>query len=135
MHVDYQLPNEHSRVGYLLDRIECGNAAFQATIVVVEEDDEPDGKKNKPEGAATHILPKDPVVKKRLLVAKRSATQISLVENYGGGDGGDGGYGGYGGSKLGIGSTGVHFRYYKTCGVQRPLPSTKDGVDGALCNG
>jgi hypothetical protein len=69
LHVDYQLPNAHSRVGYLLDGIECDDAALQAAIAVVEEDDDPLGKRNDFEAAATHILPKDPVAKRRILAA------------------------------------------------------------------
>ena len=100
LHVDFQLPNGHTRVGYLLDAIECDDASLQAAMAKVEEDDGPDGKRNNFETAASHLLPKDPVVKKRLLAAKRSAAQISEV------DAGDGG------SKTGIGYTGVHFRYH-----------------------
>ena len=39
LHVDYQLPNGDTRVDYLLDGIECDDAALQEAIVVVEEDD------------------------------------------------------------------------------------------------
>ena len=44
-----------------------------------------------------------------MLAAKRLATQISLVEDYGGNGGGGGGSK----SKSGMGLTVVHFRYYK----------------------
>ena len=71
IHIAYQLPNRNSRVGFLLDNIECEDTALQAAIAVIEEDDGPDGKRNDFEAAAAHILPKDPVVKKQLLAAKR----------------------------------------------------------------
>ena len=35
LYVDYQLPNDHSRVGYTLDGIECNDAALYAEITVV----------------------------------------------------------------------------------------------------
>ena len=35
VHVDYQLPNEHSRVEFLLDGIEYKDAALHADVAVV----------------------------------------------------------------------------------------------------
>ena len=37
-HVSFQLPNEYSRVGYLLDAIENNDPPLQATLANVEED-------------------------------------------------------------------------------------------------
>ena len=71
-------------MGYLLDGIESEDAALQAVIATVEEEDVPGGKRNDFETAAAHILPKDPVVKRRLTVAKQVTVQVSSV---GGGDG------------------------------------------------
>ena len=31
-HVQYQLPNEHSRVGFLLEAIQCSDPGLQATV-------------------------------------------------------------------------------------------------------
>ena len=42
--VEFQLPNGHTRVGYLLHAIECDAAALLAVVAKVEEDDTPSGK-------------------------------------------------------------------------------------------
>ena len=55
-HVEFQLPNGHSRMGYLLNSIEYEDAT-------VEDDDGPAGKLNDFEAAAAHIPPKCPVTK------------------------------------------------------------------------
>ena len=73
MYVDFQLPNGHTRVGYLLDAIECDDVALLAAIAKVKEDDSTNGKCSNFELCATHLLPKDLVVKKCLLLSKRSA--------------------------------------------------------------
>ena len=106
-HVDYRLPNEHSRVGFLLDAIQCPDHKLHATMASIEGDDTPDGLRNNFEAAASALVPKDPVAKKRLAMAgsKRDQSSISGVE---------------GGDvsavntkkKPGIGKTGVHFRFY-----------------------
>jgi hypothetical protein len=63
MHVDYQLPNERTRVKYLLDSIRtCNDAGVQARIANIEGDDTTNGKRNKFESTVTHLLPADPVV-------------------------------------------------------------------------
>ena len=56
-HVTYQLPNEHSRVGYLLDAIQCSDAGLQATMAYIKT--EQAGLRNDFEGAATFLLPYD----------------------------------------------------------------------------
>jgi hypothetical protein len=72
-HVQYQLPNQHSRVGFLLDAIQNNDAGLQAAIASVRTDDGPHGKRNDFEAAATHLLPYNPVAKKRLSGTKRGA--------------------------------------------------------------
>ena len=106
-HVEFQLPNEHSRVGYLLDAIECNDPPLQAAMANVEEDvgdgtaDNP-GKRNDFELAVAYILPKDPVAKKRESTSKRGASEISDV---------NANISGFG-DKAGIGKTGVHLRWH-----------------------
>ena len=102
LHVDYQLPNGYTWVWYLLDGIKCNDAPIQAAIAVVKEDNAVERKRSYFETAALHILPKDPVIKRSIMLAKRLAAQIPMVED----DGGDSG------PKSGIGRTGVHFRYH-----------------------
>ena len=81
-HVSYQLPNEHTWVGYLLEGIQCADAGLQAAMASVQTDNSADGMHNDFEKAAAHLLPYDPVAKKRATMTKnkRSAAQISSVE-------------------------------------------------------
>jgi hypothetical protein len=63
LHVDYQLPNERTRVKYLLDSIRgCNDPGVQARIANIEGDDSANGKRNQFEDSVTHLLPADPVV-------------------------------------------------------------------------
>jgi hypothetical protein len=103
-HVQYQLPNQHSRVGYILDAIESDDAGLQAAMANVADDTGPGGKRGDFEAAVAYILPKDPVVKRKQDVAsgKRNSADISdttaAVADFG--------------TKAGIGKTGVHLRYH-----------------------
>ena len=63
-HVEYQLPNSHTRVSYLLGGIQCSDAGLQAAMASVRTDDGPQGMRNDFESAAAHLLPYDPVAKK-----------------------------------------------------------------------
>ena len=65
-HVDYRLPNQHSRVGFLLDAIQCPDHKLHATMASIERDDTPDGLRNNFEAAASALVPKDPVAKSGL---------------------------------------------------------------------
>jgi hypothetical protein len=60
-HVVYQLPNEHSQVGYLLDSFMTGDAGLNATMASIKTDTNKNGKRNNFEAAVTHLLPYDPV--------------------------------------------------------------------------
>jgi hypothetical protein len=106
-HVTYQLPNEYSRVGYLLDAILCNDAGLQAAMASIKTDQTANGLRNDFEASATHLLPYDPVQKKRSDHAggKRAAADISdttgeeaNVISFG--------------TKKGTGSTGVSLRYH-----------------------
>ena len=105
-HVTYQLPNEHSRVGYVLDNIQCNDAGLQAAMASVKTDTTPNGLRNNFEAMASHLLPYDPVQKKRAAAGdKRPSAEISDVNadevnisSFG--------------TKKGIGKTGVHLRYH-----------------------
>jgi hypothetical protein len=108
-HVQYQLPNQHSRVGFLLDAIQNNDASLQAAIASVRTDDGPYGKKNDFEAAATHLLPYDPVAKKRPSGTKRGAGIISAVSHIAEDDQTPITTGG----KSSVGKTGVHLRYHK----------------------
>ena len=114
LHVAFQLPNEHSRVGFLLDGIENDDAGLQAAIANVEDDNGVDGKRNDFEKASSHLLPKDPVVKRSLQV-KRGAGEISEMtgttvvrKKVAGSNPGER----RSAAKVGIGNSGVHLRYH-----------------------
>jgi hypothetical protein len=109
-YVEYQLPTEHTRVGYLLAGIQCNDAGLQAAMASVRLDTAPlTGKRSDFEACATHLLPYDPVAKKRTTSNKRGAGEISdataafnrvEISSFG--------------TKEGIGKTGVHLRYHKS---------------------
>jgi hypothetical protein len=120
-HITYQLPNEHSRVGYLLDAIQCSDAGLQAAMASIKTDQVPDGLRNNFEAAAMHLLPYDPVQRKRSGHAgrKRSAAEISDVTH----DEAD--ISSFG-AKKGIGKTGVHLRYHPSSEYQKLTTEQKD---------
>jgi hypothetical protein len=60
-HVTYQLPNEHSRVGYLLTAIQFSYTGLQAAMASIKTNQAPDGLRNNFEAAVSHLLPYDPV--------------------------------------------------------------------------
>jgi hypothetical protein len=65
-HITFQLPNERTRVTYLLDAIQCNDPGLQAAMANVRTDTDPvDGKMNDFEATASYLLPYDPVSKKR----------------------------------------------------------------------
>ena len=100
-YVQYQLPIEHTRVGYPLAGIQLNDAGLQAAMTSIQIDTSPSGKRNSFEATATHILPYDTVAKKRT-PNKRGSSDIldtSKAEVY------------RFGTKAGIGKTGVHLRY------------------------
>ena len=103
-HVQYQLPNEHSRVGFLLKVIQCSDAGLQAAMASIKTDNGPEGMRNNFEATAAHLLPYDPVAKKRSNGQKRGAAQISSVMDPTPNTT----------KKPSIGKSGVHVRYYKT---------------------
>ena len=113
-HIAYQLPNEHTRVGYLLEGIQCSDPGLQAAMASVRMDDGPNGMRNDFENAAAHLLPYDPVATKRAAGTKRPAANISDTRGMHGSNASaieisdatskDG--------KVSIGKTGVHLRYH-----------------------
>ena len=116
-HVAYQLPNEHSRVGYLLEAIQCSDAGLQAAMASVKTDTGPTGMRNNFEAAAAHLLPYDPVAKKRAAGSKRGASLISGVD-------GEVQVSATG-TKVGIGKTGVHLRYHTYSEYKKLTPEQR----------
>ena len=117
-HVDFQLPNEHTRVGYLLEAIQCSDAGLQAAMASIKVDTGANGKRNDFEASAAHLLPYDPVAKRRAQNSNKRnissisdvqvRTDVSAVE------------------KPGIGKTGVHFRYYKAAEYKKLTKEQRD---------
>ena len=103
-HVQYQLPNEHSRVGFLLKAIQCTDPGLQAAMASIKTGNGLEGMRNNFEATAAHLLPYDPVAKKRSSGQKRGSAPISSVMDPSP-------------TKTknpSIGTTGVHLYYYKT---------------------
>ena len=110
-HVTFQLPNERTRVTYLLDAIQCSDPGLQAAMAQVRTDSGGGGKMNDFEATASYLLPYDPVSKKRASGAKRGIGSISEIT---GSDEADvSSVKESGSTKPSIGKTGVEFRYYK----------------------
>ena len=103
-HVQYQLPNEHSRVGFLLQAIQCSDPGLQAAMASIKTDNGPEGMRSNYEATAAHLLPYDPVAKKRSNGQKRGSEQISSDMDPSPTTT----------KKPSIVKTGVHLRYYKT---------------------
>jgi hypothetical protein len=114
-HVAYQLPNEHSRVGYLLDSIQNNDPGLQAAMANVRSSKGVGGMRSNFESMVAHILPYCPVAKKKTTGSKRGAGEISTVD----GDKNDGNVSSFG-VKSGRGpKTGVHLRYHKHSEYQK----------------
>jgi hypothetical protein len=114
-HVDYQLPNEHSRVGYLLDSIQNNDPGLQAAMANVRTSQGVTGMRSNFEPMIAHILPYCPVAKKKIAGTKRGNGEISAIE----GDKTEGNVSSFG-TKTGRGpKTGVHLRYHKHSEYQK----------------
>jgi hypothetical protein len=107
-HIEYQLPNEHSRVGYLIDSIQNNDPGLQAGLANVRSDKGPEGMRGDFETMVAHILPYCPVTKKRTAGSKRDHADISVT--FAEGESAD--ISSFG-SKSGVGKTGVHLRFHK----------------------
>jgi hypothetical protein len=120
-HVTYQLPNEHSRVGYLLTAIQCSDAGLQAAMASIKTDQAPNGLRNDFEAAASHLLPYDPVQKKRTERPgnKRDSANISDTT-------GEEAEVSAFGAKKGTGKTGVHLRYHNADEYKKLSKHQKD---------
>jgi hypothetical protein len=110
-HVTFQLPNERTRVTYLLDAVQCSDPGLQAAMAQVRTDSGAGGKMNDFEATASYLLPYDPVSKKRASGAKRGMASISDIT--GSDEAGISSVKESGSAKPSIGKTGVEFRYYK----------------------
>ena len=109
-HVPFQLPNEHTRVTYLVDSIQNSDPGLQAALAQVRADKAEGGLSNSFEDTAAHLQPYDPVAKKRTAANKRDLADISDTQGEA-----DANIGATSASKKpAIGKTGVEFRFYKS---------------------
>ena len=115
-HVQYQVPNEHSRVGFLLEAIQCSDPGVQAAMASIKTDNGLEGMRSNFEATAVHLLPYDPVDNKRTSGEKRSSAQISSVVDTSNATK----------KKPSVGRTGVHLHYYKTAEYRNPNQEQKD---------
>ena len=102
-HVAFQLPNEHTRVRYLIDSIQCNDPELQASLAAIRKDDAtPSGMRNNFENAVTFLLPSCPVAKKRKTTGSGGNfnAEISFTNAQDG-------------TKKRTGKTGVELRYHK----------------------
>ena len=76
-HVAYQLPNDRTRVTYLLDSMNCTDPELLAAVAAVKNDDP--GMRDTFELTATSISPSDPVARKKMN-SKRPAADILATE-------------------------------------------------------
>ena len=60
----YQLPNEHSRVGFLPEVIQCSDPGLQAAMASIKTDNGLEGMRNKFEATAAHLLPMTQLLKR-----------------------------------------------------------------------
>ena len=112
-HVNFQLPNKSTRVGYLLDGIECSDAPLQAAMALVRNDDAVNGKRNDFEATALFIVPHCPIARKHSTGNKCGMAQI--LDAVGKDDKQPPAEVGAvsGSKKVSFGKTGVEFRFYK----------------------
>ena len=111
-HVQIELPNERTRVGYLLENIDCHDKDVTTALSHIRLDDSPTGMRSDFERSVAFLLPTDPVKKKKGV--KRDAGRISSTTAEASSAGG-----GKDKSKKKArfksttGTSGVEFRYYK----------------------
>ena len=80
-HLNFQLPNEHTRVGYLLNNIQNSDPALQAALASIRQDK--DGLRNKFEDAVAILIPVDPFVQNKANKRTTSYEISSVVTNNG----------------------------------------------------
>jgi hypothetical protein len=121
-HVDFQLPTEHTRVGYLIDNIENSDADLRAAIANIRQNVN-DTRLNF-ESAIAVLLPVDPFVKQR-------RNNGGNGRPTGGGQpnanvSSSAGVASANGNDAGIGKTGVHLRFHKEAEYLQLNPAQKE---------
>ena len=115
------------RKGGLISAIKCDDAGLQAAIANILDDK--NGKRQDFEATAAYLLPKDPVAKRRGTGQKWSSTEISNTTAKKVSAKGKS-------SKVGNGTTGVHFCYYMPKAYAKlPKEQKKDLSEWCAKNG
>ena len=78
-HVQFQVPNEHTRVGYLIDNIKCSNAALQAAIAKACTNT--GGARDNFEQAVAELLSVDPYIPNK---TNTKSVTFANVSSFGG---------------------------------------------------
>ena len=78
-HAAYQIPNEHTQVGYLLASIDTNDAELQAAMANVNQEKTPNGLRKNFEFTVATILPADPISKKQVKGSKHG-DEISSMD-------------------------------------------------------
>ena len=73
-------PNERSRVGFLLDAIQCPDHKLQAAMASIDSDDTEDGLRNNFEAAASALVPN---VEFTYSINSCVVYRLELLESYG----------------------------------------------------
>jgi hypothetical protein len=120
VHIEYQLPNKHSRVGYLIDSIQNNDPGLQAGLANIRSDKGAGGMRGDFEAMVAHILPYCPVSKKSMAGSKRGHADISVT--FAEGDTAD--ILSFG-SKSGVRKSGVQLRFHKHKEYQTLNPEQK----------
>ena len=78
-HVEYQLPNQHTCIGYLLEATQCPDPGLQAAMANICTNNRLQGMHNNFEATGILVLPYDPVMEKRAVSTTYPAAQISAL--------------------------------------------------------
>lgn len=113
-HVDFQLPTEHTRVGYLLDNIENADADLRAALANVRQN--VNGTRTDFEAAIAVMLPVDPYLKQRKSSGTKTGANISSVGNVGKADN----------ASAGVGTSGVALRFHTSAEYGTLTAAQKD---------
>eukprot|EP00957_Ditylum_brightwellii_P032388 2454123-Ditylum_brightwellii.AAC.1 len=70
-HVNFQLPNGHSRIGYLLASIKNNDVGLQAAMANINSDQGVGGRRLDFEKAVAHLLPYCPVAKRKTAIGNK----------------------------------------------------------------
>ena len=130
-HVTVELPSERTRVGYLLENIDCQDKDVTTALSHIRLDDGANGMRGDFERSVAFLLPTDPV-KRKQKGAKRTSAQISATDATESEDSNKKRVS----FKPNVGKTGVELRYYKSKEYNKLSQEQKDELKAhRLANG